>query len=100
VNDVYINAPDSLSNAGGKVYTVEAGEATLVVEARDSLTGALLGRAVDRRDARAFGPVTLTNDVTNVSDFRQLFRRWADICVQGLAELKQRSPLTEAAAAR
>jgi len=92
VNDIYINAPDALSDTGGRVYTLEAGEATLVVEARDSTTGALLGRAVDRRDARAFGPITLTNDVTNASDFRQLFRRWAELCVKGLEELRRRAP--------
>jgi hypothetical protein len=100
ITDVYINAPDVLSDVGRRVYTVEAGEATLALEAHDSVTGALLGRAVDKREARAFGPIQLTNSVTNQSDFEQVFSQWADICVKGLKELRQRSPVKEPEARR
>ena len=75
-----------------RVYSVEAGEATLVLEARDSTTGALLGRALDRRIA---GDDTrgMRNAVSNEADFRLLFRQWANASVKGLNELKTLSPL-------
>jgi hypothetical protein len=72
---------------------MEAGEATLVVEARDSTTGALLGRVLDRRETRSSGRMQVTTSVTNLSDFEALFRRWADTCVKGLGELKAQSPV-------
>ena len=91
---LYINAPDVMSPGRSTSYTIDAGEATLVLEARDSVSGALLGMAVDRREARGTGFVTWTNSVTNRSDFRRLFQQWAKICVKGLDELKAASPVS------
>ena len=93
VVNLYINAPDTGSAGRTLTYTADAGEATLVLEARDSTTGALLGRAIDRRQTRDMGRVA--SSVANLSDFRALFRRWADICVNGLADLKAASPVPE-----
>lgn len=90
---LYINAPDVMEPGSSRSYTIDAGEATLVLRARDSVTGALLGMAVDRREARGTGFVTWTNSVTNRSDFRRLFRQWALICIKGLGELKTASPV-------
>ncbi|MFZ1624250.1 MAG: DUF3313 family protein [Gammaproteobacteria bacterium] len=90
---LYINAPDVMSPDSSRSYTVDAGEATLVLKARDSVSGALLGMAVDRREARGTGFVTWTNSVTNRSDFRRLFQQWARICIKGLDELKAGSPV-------
>jgi Protein of unknown function (DUF3313) len=93
VGDLYINAPDVMSPGRSRTYTAEAGEATLVLEARDSTTGALLGRVFDRRETRQSGFVQQANSVTNRADFEQLFRTWANICVKGLDELKAHSPV-------
>ena len=90
---LYINAPDVMSPDRSRTYTIDAGEATLVLKARDSVSGALLGMAVDRREARGTGFVTWTNSVTNRSDFRRLFQQWARICIKGLDELKASSPV-------
>jgi hypothetical protein len=95
---LYINAPDVMSADRSRTYTVDAGEATLVLKAEDSVSGALLGMAVDRREARGTGFVTWTNSVTNRSDFRRLFQQWAKICVKGLDELKAASPVSPAPA--
>ena len=46
VANLYINAPDTMSAGRSRTYTTEAGEATLVLEARDSTSGALLGRVL------------------------------------------------------
>jgi hypothetical protein len=93
VVNLYINAPDTMSAGRTRTYTMEAGEATLVLEARDSTTGALLGRVLDRRETRDSVGLQVTSSVTNLADFRALFRRWADICVKGLGELKAQSPV-------
>ena len=45
-----------------------------MVEARDSSTGALLGRALDCRLAGDAAPY-LRNSVTNKADFKSLFRK-------------------------
>jgi hypothetical protein len=91
--DLYIAAPDKQGAARSRTYTMEAGEATLFLEVRDSSSGALLGRAVDQRATRNTGSLTVTNQVTNRSDFRALFRKWADISVKGLKTLRELSPV-------
>jgi hypothetical protein len=87
VIDLAVNSPDLRSASRTYSASWEAGEATVVVEARDSATGALLGRALDRRlagDNRAY----LRNSVTNKADFKILFRKWAKASIEGLNRLK------------
>ena len=91
---LYVNAPDVMSPDRSTSYVIDAGEATLQLKARDSVSGALLGMAVDRREARGTGSVTWANSVSNRSDFRRLFRQWAKICVKGLEELQAGSPVS------
>jgi hypothetical protein len=87
VIDLTVSSPDIRSS--GRTYSAswEAGQATLVVEARDSQTGALLGRALDRRVAGDTQPY-LRNSVTNKADFKILFRKWAKASIAGLNRLK------------
>jgi hypothetical protein len=91
-----IAAPDVMTAGRSKTFSQDAGEATLVLEARDSQSGALLGRALDRRAAGDSRPY-LRNSVTNVADFQRLFDIWAKASVQGLAKLKAMSPISAAA---
>lgn len=95
VIDLYISAPDTMSAGRSRTYTVDAGEATLNLEARDSLSGELLGRAVDRQRAGGLGgnTLSLSSSVTNDADFERLYSRWADRSVKGLAALKEQSPV-------
>jgi hypothetical protein len=93
VVNLYINAPDTMSAGRSYSFTTEAGEATLILEVRDSLSGALMGRAVDRRETRRSASMQWSSSVTNQADFRALFRHWAGISAQGLEELKGLSPL-------
>lgn len=95
VVNLYVNAPDTMSAGRSRTYTTDAGEATLVLEVRDSMSGALLGRVLDRRETRGMGTVQMTTSVTNVSDFRALFKSWAAISIKGLEELKAHSPVPE-----
>jgi hypothetical protein len=95
VVNLYINAPDTMSAGRSRSYTANAGEATLVIEMRDSQTGALMGRVVDQRQTRDMGGMGMTTSVTNVSDFRALFKNWAGITVKGLEALKAASPVPQ-----
>jgi hypothetical protein len=95
VANLDVDAPDV---AVGRVRTATeyAGSATVVFEARESMSGALLGRAVDARAAGDTSVFFFRNRATNYSDFQQLFRRWAESSVKGLATLKQMSPVNMA----
>ena len=92
VIDLAVNAPDMKSAGRNYSASWEAGEATLVIEARDSQTSALLGRALDRRLAGDTMPY-LRNSVTNKADFKILFRKWAKLSVDGLKRLQAQSPV-------
>jgi hypothetical protein len=93
VMNLYIAAPDNMTSGRSRTYTMESGHATLFLEARDSTTGALLGRALDSRATRNTGRVQVSNRVTNLSDFRALFKQWADISIKGFQELRDSSPV-------
>jgi hypothetical protein len=90
--DITVSAPDVDSAMNVRTYTRDAGGATLVVEARDSMTGALLGRAVDSRTVDDF-TMQWRNRVTNRSDFSRQMETWAKNSVNGLNELKALSPI-------
>lgn len=87
-----VTSPDT--QAPGRIYTFsqDAGEATLVLEAHDSVSGALLGRGVDRQTLDNLNTY-IRNSVTNGSDFEQAFARWAKASADGLNELKEISPV-------
>jgi hypothetical protein len=93
--NLYINAPDTMEAGRSRTYTAEAGEATLVLEVRDSRTNALLGRVVDQRETRSSVAMQQSNSVTNQADFRALFSQWASIAGKGMDELKALSPVPE-----
>jgi len=90
--DLEVNAPDRNLAGRSSTYSLDAGEATFVIEARDSLTGQLLGRAVDRREAGE-GPSYRRTYTSNIADFEALFDSWARIAARGLTGLKSASPV-------
>ena len=82
VTELMINAP-----AGGSAtYTFarEAGQATLLLEARDSLSGDLLARIGHKGTAGQMGRLNLANEVTNRFWFDAFFSRWAADCAEAL----------------
>jgi len=95
VINLYITAPDTMSSGRSRTYTMEAGQATLFIELLDSTTNAILGRALDQRATRNTGRVSISNSVTNLSDFKALFKQWAEICVKGFEDLHAMSPVPE-----
>lgn len=76
--DVVSYVPPDLVGGRSEVFLSSIGEATLVLELRDSETGAILARSVDRRAAETMGgSMTRSNSVTNKSEVRRLIRFWA-----------------------
>jgi hypothetical protein len=92
VVNIWLNAPDRPMIGRSHTFAGEAGRATLFVEARDSMTGALLGRAVDQRIV-GDNMAALRTSVSNRGDFRDRVQHWADISVRGVNELKSLSPI-------
>lgn len=97
--DIRVSAPDRPLPGRSYSFSNEAGSAVLVVEVRDSMTGALMGRAVDGRIA---GDTTIgwRNKITNRSDFRRVVKDWAKTSIRGLQELKTLSPVDPAGLTR
>jgi hypothetical protein len=80
------NAPEMSAN-----FSSDAGQATMILEARDSLTGALLGRALDAQVAGNFWE--MRNQVTNYAAFSQVGDQWAQASVRGLENLRNNASL-------
>jgi hypothetical protein len=83
--DLDITAPDTRGAGRSRTYTANTGAATLFVELFDSLTGDLIGRAIDRRAAgRSSGFAISSNRMRNRADARREFRVWADTLIEFL----------------
>jgi hypothetical protein len=98
VINLSVSAPDTRSAGRSRTYSSEAGSATLVVEVADSVSGAILGRAVDSRVAGDYSYMINRNSMTNRSDFAMVAKTWAKQCVGGLDELKRLSAVSAGSA--
>lgn len=90
--NIRVSAPDQQTAGRAYNFAGEAGSATLFVEARDSMTGALLGRAIDQKIAGDNSTAWRTSS-SNRADFRAMAERWASASVRGIDELKSLSPI-------
>jgi hypothetical protein len=91
VANVHVTAPEMSTAGRSRVFAEQAGSATLVIEVRDSLSGELLGRAVDQ--GIAGDTFVMSRDrVTNWADFERLFDDWAKIGASGFQKLIASAP--------
>jgi len=81
IADLYVNAPDRYSPWTTKTFTRDAGQATLVLEARDAVSGALLARVVHHGTAGEISRINPASDVSNRFWFDTLFKRWTSDCI-------------------
>ena len=87
--DLYINKPQVQSAARTETYAVSAGEMTIVVELRDSLSGEVLSRAYDRGAAReTMSPHFITSS-ENEKEARKIIQGWATILVTQLGAARK-----------
>jgi hypothetical protein len=88
--DVVSNIPPDIDSARfgrGGVYLTSVGEATLVMELRDSESGEILGRVADRRAAES--PFAFeVNNVTAWTEVRRLGSYWASLLRRRLEEIE------------
>ncbi len=74
----------------GEIYLSSVGEATLVVEGIDSMSGEVVFRAVDRRSIEPAGNTMIAaNTVTTWSEVRRWARRYATILREGLESIHE-----------
>ena len=76
--DLDITSPD-VAASGRRTNTASAGQATLHIELFDSVSGAIIGRAIDPQIAHsAGGSVSWSNRTMNRAEGRRIFTLWAD----------------------
>jgi Protein of unknown function (DUF3313) len=92
-----ISAPNTVTSGQSSVRTVDAGSASILIEARDSESGQVLGRAMDAQLAGINNQFMARSITTNQADFGRMGERWADYAVKGLGELKAASPVDQSA---
>ncbi len=73
----------------GEIYLSSIGEATLILEARDSMSGETIYRAVDRRAIERMGDMVQANSVTTWAEVRRWARRWATRLRSGLESIHE-----------
>ena len=84
--DVVSYVPPDPVGARSNIYLSRVGEATLVLELRDSITEAILSRAIDRRAAERVAGMSQSNSVQNRAEVRRLAQTWARMLREQLDE--------------
>jgi hypothetical protein len=81
IMDLVVTAPDTMSMGRGRTYTASAGAMTLYMEFYDSVTSSLLGRVVDRQNARDNGMMSVSSRMMNKVEADRLFKKWAGLLI-------------------
>ncbi|MGQ0384663.1 MAG: hypothetical protein ACT4UP_08300 [Gammaproteobacteria bacterium] len=93
--ELVVSAPEGLWPDFGRIAWI-AGRGRLVLELRDSPTGAPLARFTEHAETRLEAGLALPRQSDrNMAAFRSLFERWARIAAAEIREYQARSPLPE-----
>ncbi|MFT5521889.1 MAG: hypothetical protein ACI9IA_002495 [Enterobacterales bacterium] len=82
ITDLVINGPDIQGNTASVVMTRQAGSATLTLEVYDASSNVLLAKLISKEETFDYHEMTRTNRVTNNSDFKRIYKRWANDLVK------------------
>jgi len=82
-----VTAPDLNSTGRNRSYVASAGSATLYIEIYDSVTGQILARAADFKEAQDWGTFQWATSTSNRREARLILRKWADMLVARLDEV-------------
>jgi hypothetical protein len=79
--------------AGGtqRMHVVSPQDLTLLMELRDSQSGALLARAIDRDKGRAIGNLQVEGDLKNSTEARKALEMWAGL-LRGALDAARSAP--------
>jgi Protein of unknown function (DUF3313) len=87
-----VAAPNTQSANRTRTFVANAGSASLFIELYDSLTGQILARAVDSRQARNSAGFQWATPVSNRAEARNALRAWARMLVGSLNEIREQEP--------
>jgi len=90
-----VAAPD-FQKSNVRTFSDEGGSGVLVLEARDSMSGALLAQGADGREIGDTAWAMRRTKLSNRADFEEAFKAWAKMSVDGLATLKALPPVAVA----
>jgi hypothetical protein len=89
LHDIVSRVPPDLVGRG-EIWLSDLGEATLIIQLSDSLSGEVIYRAVERRAIQpAGGTMTLSNSASTWGEVRRWARRWATRLRDGLDSIHQ-----------
>ncbi|MDJ0655715.1 MAG: DUF3313 family protein [Xanthomonadales bacterium] len=86
--DVVSHVPEE-SVGRTTTYISSVGEATLVLELRDSVSNAILARAVDTQSADSMGQLIRSSRPINIAETRQTASQWARLLRKRLDEFRK-----------
>jgi hypothetical protein len=92
ISDLYIAAPDVQTPSRTDIYSVSAGEMTLIANLRDSVSGEVLVRVYDNDEADESPRMMRITTTENTMEARRMARRWAGIFRRELDAARQRHP--------
>ena len=75
-----------------RMYVVSPGDLTMLMELRDSTTGALLARAIDKEKGRAVGNLQVEGAVSNSAEARRALEMWAGLLRTALDAARNAAP--------
>jgi len=75
--DVAASPADKTGNQ--RMYVVSPSDLTLHMELRDSQSGAIIARAIDREKGRTFGNLQVADAVSNSTEARRALEMWAGL---------------------
>jgi hypothetical protein len=84
--DLNITSPDTPRCGTTRNITESAGDMTLYLELRDSITGDVLAKALDFQFDRSNITPHMMDRTRNDRAARQLLTNWAQVLVKGLSE--------------
>ena len=91
-----LDVASTLDSAGSKrMYVVNPSDLTLSMELRDSTTGALLVRAIDKEKGRAVGNLQVADAVSNSAEARRALEMWAGLLRGALDGARNAPPAPE-----
>lgn len=94
ITDLYVSAPEGVVPGRSMMIVRDAGDALLILEARDAATDALLARIAHHGTASGMNRFARSNDVSTRFWFDTLFSRWAADCARELAQTGTRTALS------
>lgn len=90
--DLNVNSPDTPRSRNQRNVVRSAGDMTLYLELRDSLTGDILAKALDHQVDRSNVTTFMLDSTRNENAARRILEGWAEILVNGLDETMRVAP--------